>query len=93
MGFPVFSHGCYAQDQAPRGKVVDFRCRLEFAGTMVNDGDLLFGDVDGVCVVPRAAEVEVIAKALEKARGEKLVKKAIEAGMSARQAFDHFGIL
>src|SRR5438045_4050287 len=32
LDFPVFSHGRYAQDQGPRGKVVDFRCAIEIAG-------------------------------------------------------------
>ena len=71
MGFPTFSYGRYAQDQAPRGKVIDFRCRIEIGGVRVHPGDIVFGDIDGVCIVPREAEEEVIAKALEKARGEK----------------------
>jgi hypothetical protein len=44
-------------------------------------------------VVPHAIEREVFSKALEKARGEKLVKKALERGMSARAAFQKYGIL
>ena len=93
MNFPTFSWGRYAQDQAPRGKVIDFRVPLQVGAARVEPGDILFGDIDGVCVVPRAIEREVFAKALEKARGEKRVKKAIEAGMSAREAFDRYGIL
>jgi regulator of RNase E activity RraA len=93
MGFPTFSHGRYAQDQAPRGKVVDFRVPIEVGGVVIHDGDIVFGDIDGVCIVPRAAEQEVMRRALEKARGEKLVRKAIEGGMSARDAFDAYGIM
>ena len=93
MNFPTFSYGRYAQDQAPRGKVIDFRVPLEIGGVTVRNGDIVFGDIDGVCIVPHESEQEVFAKALEKARGEKLVKKAIEAGMSAREAFDKFGIM
>ncbi len=54
---------------------------------------IIFGDVDGVCVVPNDVIDEVFTKALEKARGEKTVRKAIEAGMSARDAFATYGIL
>jgi len=53
----------------------------------------LFGDCDGVCVVPRAAEREVFLAALEKARGEKHVRKEIEKGMAAKEAFAKYGIL
>ena len=56
-------------------------------------GDLVFGDLDGVVIVPRTLETEVIARALEKARGEKVVRKAIEGGMSSTAAFHKFGIL
>jgi len=93
MNFPTFSYGRYAQDQAPRGKVIDFRVPLEIGGVTVHNGDIVFGDIDGVCIVPHAAEQEVITRALEKARGEKLVKKAIEAGLSARESFEKFGIM
>jgi hypothetical protein len=37
--------------------------------------------------------VDIISLAVEKARGEKLVKKAIESGMSASEAFKKFGIM
>lgn len=93
QGFPTFSHGAYAQDQAPRGRVVDFRVPLEIGGVSIRPGDLVFGDQDGICLVPRAAEEETLRRALEKARGEKTVRQAIAAGMSAREAFDRFGIL
>ena len=91
--FPVFSHGRYAQDQGPRGKVIDFRVPIEMNGVRVTSGDVVFGDLDGVCVIPRAAEHDVFRLALEKARGEKLVAKAIREGMSAVEAFRKFGIM
>lgn len=93
LGFPVFSMGRYAQDQRPRGKVVDFRCRLEVGEVSVTPGDIVFGDMDGVCVVPRHIETEVFTKALEKAKGERTVFEAIKNGMLAQEAWDRFGIL
>lgn len=93
LGFPTFSMGRYAQDQRPRGKVIDLRCRIRFGGVTVEPGDLIFGDLDGVCIVPRAIEEETIAKALEKARGEKAVFAAIQGGMGAQAAWDKFGIM
>jgi regulator of RNase E activity RraA len=93
LGFPTFSYGPYAQDQAPRGKVIDFRVTIEIGGVRVNPGDIVFGDIDGVCVVPQEAEVDVFTGALEKARGEKTVQKAIQDGMSAKDAFEKYGIM
>lgn len=94
LGFPTFSRGRYAQDQGVRGKVVDWRVPLEFAnGARIEPGDVIFGDLDGVLVVPRAAEEEAFARALEKVRGEKLVRDAIESGSTTVEAFARYGIM
>ncbi len=93
LGFPTFSSGAWAQDQGPRGKVIDYRVPLDFGQARIDPGDILFGDRDGVCVVPQKAEREVFERAFEKARGEKAVRQAIEGGMSAVMAFEKYGIL
>jgi regulator of RNase E activity RraA len=93
MNFPTFGFGSYGQDSAPRYKVVDYRIPVEIGQVRVRPGDILFGDIDGVLVVPVEAEEEVFTRALEKARGEKLVKKAIEEGSSAVKAFEKYGIM
>ncbi len=94
LEFPVFSWGTYAQDQGARGRVIDWRCPIEFSnGVRVESGDLLFGDIGGVVVVPRAKEREVIEMALAKAEGENLVANAIRDGMSTVEAFKTFGIM
>lgn len=93
MNFPVFSYGRYAQDQRPRGKVIDFRCRIRLGEVNISPGDIIFGDMDGVCVIPRAIEKEVIEAAWQKAHGEKRVFEAIKGGMGAQEAWDRFGIM
>ncbi len=91
--WPVFSCGCYAQDSSVRTQVAQYRCPIEIGQVTLHDGDLLFGDVDGVVAIPQSVHVAVLEKALEKAAGEKQVRKAIEGGMSATAAFAKFGIL
>lgn len=93
QNWPVFSRGRYAQDSSVRTAVADFRCPIEIGKVWIRPGDLIFGDLDGVLVVPQEVEAEVIERALEKAKGEKVVRKAIEGGMSATDAFKKFGIL
>jgi regulator of RNase E activity RraA len=93
LDFPAFSFGSYAQDSAPRYKVVDFRITIEIGAVRIRPGDFVFGDIDGVCVVPVEAGSEVFTKALEKARGEKLVRKALEEGSSAVSAFEKHRIM
>lgn len=93
LGLPVFSYGGYAQDQGPRGKVVDYRVAVEIAGVRIEPGDILFGDLDGVLVIPRRAEEEAIRKALEKASTENKVRDAIRMGMGTVEAFKTFGVM
>ncbi|MEX0745922.1 MAG: RraA family protein [Phycisphaeraceae bacterium] len=91
--WPVFSRGRFAQDSSVRTQVVDYRVPIEVGQVAVQPGDLLFGDLDGVVVIPQQVEAEVIEKAMEKARGEKTVRQAIEDGMSSTEAFRQYGIL
>jgi len=91
--FPVFSRGAYAQDSAPRMKVSDFRCQIDFSGIVIDPGDLVFGDRDGVVIVPHAFVERVVTEALAKARTEKTVRRKIEEGMSCTDAFNEFGVL
>jgi regulator of RNase E activity RraA len=93
MNFSTFSYGSYAQDQAPRGKVVDFRVPIKLGEVVIVPGDIVIGDIDGVCIVPAKAAEEVFRLAIEKARGEKVVYGKIMEGMSAREAFYTYGIL
>ena len=93
LGLPVFSYGGYAQDQGARGKVVDYRVPVEVAGVRIRPGDIVFGDRDGVLVIPREAEEEAIRKGLEKASTENTVRLAIEQGMSTVEAFRKYGVM
>jgi regulator of RNase E activity RraA len=92
-GFPVFSYGGYAQDQGARGKVVDYRVAVEINAVRIAPGDIVFGDVDGVLVIPRAAEEEAIRRAFEKVNAENTVRDAIRGGMSTAEAFRTFGVM
>lgn len=93
QNWPVFSRGRYAQDSAVRAQVVNYRCDIEIGGVWISPGDLIFGDMDGVLVIPKKSVEEVVVKALKKARGENIVRQAIENGMSSTDAFLKYKIL
>ena len=93
LGFDVFCRGTYAQDQGVRGQVIDYRCTIEIEGVRIAPGDLLYGDREGVLVIPRAVEREAVAKALDKVRTENKVADAIRGGMSACEALATFGVM
>jgi regulator of RNase E activity RraA len=93
LNFPTFSRGRYAQDQGPRGKVIDFNVPIVIGQAQVRPGDIVFGDLDGVCIVPAEANDDVFQRAIDKVRGEQLVRDALEAGMSTVEAFEKYGIM
>jgi regulator of RNase E activity RraA len=93
LKFPTFSWGGYALDICTRGRVVDFRVPSVVGGVPVHPGDVVFGDRDGVLVVPQAMAEEVFRKALEKVRSENLVRDSFRSGMPAVEAFARFGVM
>lgn len=94
LNFPTFSRGRYAQDQRPRGRVVDFRVPVTIGAVHIASGDIVFGDIDGVVVVPQTVEEEVFRKSFERVKREHSVHDALqEKGISATEAMELFGIL
>lgn len=91
--FPVFVRGIAPFDSKGRSDVIAYNVPIECGGVLVHPGELVFGDHDGIVVIPRAIENEVIETAFQKARGEKIVKQALLDGMSVTEAFHKYGIL
>ena len=93
MGFPVFHGGIGPLDTKGRGRMVDSDVAVECAGVFIESGDIVFGDIDGVVVVPRAHEHAVFEKAAAKVKGENNTRDALRTGESLAQVFKRFGIL
>lgn len=93
MNFPVFSYGSYAQDQRGRGQVVDFNVPLDINGVTILPGDIIFGDIDGVVVLPKAVERIVVKQALVQVRKENKARDLLNSGISAEAVFLETGVL
>ena len=93
MKFPVFAGGIGPLDSKGRGKVAAIDVPVEVAGAHVAPGDLVFGDADGVVVVPRAVEDQVLAAALAKVAGENATREALARGEKLADVFRRHGIL
>ncbi len=93
MRFPVFHGGIAPLDSRGRGRIMALDVPVECAGVPVAPGDLVFGDADGVVVVPQAAEAEVLARAFEKLRGERSTLAELRRGDTLAAVFARHGIL
>src|SRR6266702_1240044 len=93
LGFPTFCWGSYALDISFRGKVLAYGVPTAVGGVPVSPGDVVFGDRDGVLIVPAGLTDGGFDRALEKAQGENQVREAFREGMSAVEAFHKFGVM
>lgn len=91
QNFPVFCMGRDAQGSLYRNQVIRYGCPVEIGNILIKPGDLVFGDIDGVVVLPREIEEEAITVTLAKVRGEKSTREAVEKGMSAVEAEKTYG--
>jgi len=93
MGFPVFHGGIGPLDTKGRARMVERDIPVECAGVQVVPGDIGFGDVDGVVVIPQSHELAVIEMAIAKVTGENNTRDALRKGESLGDVFKRFGIL
>jgi len=93
LGFKVFGVQTSPLDINSRYEVVEHNVPAEIDGVVINPGDLIVGDVDGVVIVPKNAIAEVIARVEEKNSGENLFRNAVRNGMPPSQAFAKYGVL
>lgn len=93
MGFPVFTTGMSPVDSSGRGDVVAYNVPIECGGVIVNPGDIVFGDADGVVVIPRRVEIDVLEAAFTKVAGENRTRDELRAGATLREVYDKYGIL
>ena len=93
MRFPVFHGGIGPLDTKGRARMVQRNVPVECAGVKVRDGDIVFGDVDGVVVVPQERAAEVLARANEKVAGEGRTRDELRQGRLLREVFEKYRIL
>jgi regulator of RNase E activity RraA len=93
MSFPVFHGGIGPLDSKGRGKIIALDVPIACAGVKVAPGDLIFGDADGVVVVPRGLEAQALAAAFEKLKGERNTLAELRAGAKLGDVYAKYGVL
>ncbi len=93
LGFPVFASGIKPVDSKGRGLVIDYNVPVDCGGVLVNPGDLVFADYDGVIVVPAQAVTEAIRRATEKVTKENHSRADLMKGAYLRDVYKKYGVL
>ncbi len=95
MGFPTFVRWCSPVEGLTRSMIVDYMIPIYVDGVdgmlRIDPGDWMFGDGDGVVVVPKEIVVPVLEKAEKNFNDEKLSRRAMAEGMNPFDVYNKYG--
>jgi regulator of RNase E activity RraA len=93
MGFPVYYAGIRPLDSKGRARVMAYDVPVRCGEVLVHPGELVFADFDGIAVLPRQVEKDVLVLAMEKADKESASRQALLNGQSLREVYATYGVL
>ena len=93
LKFPVFHGGIGPLDSRGRGRMIEMDTPVECGGVTVRTGDVVFGDVDGVVVVPQEIAEEAFRLALAKVTDENHTRDELRAGSLLADVYARYGVL
>ena len=93
IGFPVFYQGIRPLDSKGRGRVMAYDVPIKCGEVVVNPGELVFADFDGVVVIPAAVEENALRQAQEKVGKESESRRDLLKGRSLRDVYQTYGVL
>lgn len=93
MGFPLFCTGFRPVDSSYRSMVIDHSVPVMVGGVRIEPGDIIFGDFDGIVVIPKDLLPEVVERAVTKVESENHTRDMLREGALLREVYDKFGVL
>lgn len=93
MNFPVFHGGIGPLDSKGRGKMMAMDVPVMCGGVLIDPGDFIFGDADGVVVIPGAITEKVVEAALAKITSENNTRSELEQGLLLGDVYRKYGVL
>ena len=93
MKFPLFYMGCDPRTSKGRMEINECQIPVLFQGVTINPGDIIFGDIDGVVIIPKDIEEEVIERALETIKKEDEVRQGLNDGDTLESVYRRVGAI
>jgi 4-hydroxy-4-methyl-2-oxoglutarate aldolase len=93
MGFPVYYAGIRPLDSKGRGRVMAYDVPVRCGEVLVKPQSLIFADFDGIVVVPKEVEQDMLCLAREKVSKENMSRKELLAGKTLRDVYNKYGVL
>ena len=97
LGFPLFVKFCLPVEAYGRFSIVSYQKPIYMSGATtkvvkVMPGDYIFGDVDGIIVIPEKLIIEVLKKTQERFELEEKVRSELKAGGRPLEVFKRYGV-
>ncbi|HKF78463.1 MAG TPA: RraA family protein [Candidatus Dormibacteraeota bacterium] len=86
LGYPIFSRGVYMRTGKGRVQADAVQVPVSLGEVRVEPGDLVVGDADGIVVIPRSRQEEVLAASREISEAEARIRQEIERGSRLDEA-------
>lgn len=93
MNFPLFYKGRNPKTSKGRCEINECQIPVIFDEVTINPGDWIFGDIDGVVVIPKDIVDEVVEEALKTIKKEDDVRYRLRHGSSLQQAYAEIGAI
>ena len=93
LKFPVFHGGIGPLDSKGRARMAEMDRPVECGGVNARSGDIVFGDIDGVVILPQEKAAEIVARALEKVKSENNTRDELRNGKLLREVYEKYGVL
>ena len=93
MQYPVFANFLCSASSVGRWNIKEYQIPIKIGDTIIHPNDFVFGDIDGVVVVPHDIILDVLTAAEDVNRRETGMREELRRGVSVQEAFAKYGSL
>ena len=90
LDFPVFGSYRCVKDIRRRGYMAEYNVPVNIGGVIINPNDVIFGDANGVVVIPQQHFDAVYAELIKSIEGEQKTAAGLSQGRAASELFSEF---
>ena len=91
MGFPVFCRFRCSASSIGRWEIKEWMVPITIGETIIHPGDFVFGDADGVVIIPKALTIEVLQKTEEIVQRENGMRAELAKGITVSEVYRRYG--
>lgn len=93
MQYPVFARFKCSASSVGRWDIKEYQVTVKIGETVIHPGDFVFGDIDGVVIVPKDLTLDILAAAENVFEREGAMRADLRRGVSIKEAYSKYGSL